>query len=391
MDHREYDSLRDKVFLTKETFMEASKSDDANLMCELAEDVRRGYFGYVNIGLSSDLARKALNLGPRPFNKRRSYALLIENAMLSGSPYMDIIREALDDGIIPDRPLKPNDSEYGFIRDHSSDVTDFHSIVDRCWSGVHKTDPYWAGKAMDVLKAEVSAGESAVHIAHNLMALSSFDCGEDYRNDLLGMVRETLSRDDADDSFGAVYNDLHDALEKISGKREDELLIRSARKGHPGALQTALLRYPNAEGSLKDEYLDAINESIRNGKLDYGLKIEWYGYGPYDVLPRPSIEVAIEHLNEGKASGNIKKDSKEAFHTYIAIAKSMFAYGDEEAFRYLIECPWLNICPMLYSMLIDGFGTEKDEDTAKEVAKAYDDNDDEKLKAILGKLRGKKQ
>ena len=88
-------------------------------------------------------------------------------------------------------------------------------------------------------------------------------------------------------------------------------------------------------------------------------------------------------------SGSIKKDSKEAVLTYVAIAKSMFAYGDEKAFRYLIECSWLNICPMLYSMLIDGFGTEKDEDTAREVAKAYDDNDEEKLKAILEKLRGR--
>ena len=389
MDYKEYDSIRQKGLLTKDTVLEASQSDDANLLYVLAEDVRRGYFGYVNIGLSSELARKALDLGPRPFNKRRSYGLLIEDAMLRGSPYMDIVKEALDDGIIPDRPLKPTDSEYGFIRDHSADVTDFYSLIDYCQSRVYRADPYWAGKAMDVLKEEMSAGESAVHIAHHLMVLSSFDCGEDYRNDLLGMVRETLSRDDADDSFGAVYNDLHDALEKINGKREDELLIRSARKGNPGALQTVLWRYSNAEGSLKDEYLEAINESIRNGKLDYDREIEWFGYGPYSILPRSSIEVAIDHLNDGIISGRIEKDSKEASNKYIAIAKSMFAYGDKRAFRYLIECSWLNICPMLYSMLIDGFGTEKDEDTAREVAKAYDDNDEEKLKAILEKLRGR--
>ena len=44
---------------------------------------------------------------------------------------------------------------------------------------------------------------------------------------------------------------------------------------------------------------------------------------------------------------------------------------------------------MLYSMLIDGFGTENDEETAKAVAKAYDDNYEEKLKAISGELRGR--
>lgn len=58
-------------------------------------------FGYVNIGMSSELARKALRLDPRPYDKRWAYGLLIDNAMLSGSPYMDIIKEAIDTASYP--------------------------------------------------------------------------------------------------------------------------------------------------------------------------------------------------------------------------------------------------------------------------------------------------
>ena len=390
MDHREYDSLRDKVFLTKETFMEASKSDDANLLYVLAEDVRRGYFGYVNIGLSSELARKALDLGPRPFNKRRCYGLLIENAMLSGSPYMDIVKEALDDGVIPESPVRRSESELDFIRSQSAGVNDYGSILQFCWSRRYRADPYWVNRAMEALKANTPAGESPKYPTRDLSTLSLFDAGEEYGYKLLSMVYDRLSEDEESDSLGVSLYYLHEALENIKGKREEKLLIRSATKGYWEAQEEVLLRYPNAESSLKRQYEAAINESISNGRMNY-RNIEWYGFNPYSVLPRSSIRAAVNHLNEGIIHGKIKKDGDEAVGMYIAIAKSMFAYRDREAFRYAIRCPMLRICPMLYSMLIDGFGTEKDEDTAKEVAKAYDDNDDEKLKAILGKLRGKKQ
>ena len=389
MDYREYDTLRKKGFLTKETVLEASQTDDAGLLRTLATDISTGYFGYVNIEMSSELARKALRMDPRPYDKREAYELLIDNAMLAGSPYMDIIKEAMDDGVIPERPLRPTDSEYEFIRDNSADVKDFSSLLRFCWSHIYKADSYWTQRAMDSLKDRMSAGESALCTVDDLSTLSLFDCGEDYRNELLDMVNETLSRDDADDDFGITCYELHKALENINGRREDELLIRSARKGYHEALSEVFRRYPNAEESLKNEYSAAIEESIRKGKLNYDLDIDWHSYSPYDILPRPSIKVAIDYLNEGLLSGSIKKDSKEAVLSYVAIAKSMFAYGDKRAFRHLIECSWLNICPMLYSMLIDGFGTEKDEDTAREVAKAYDDNDEEKLKAILEKLRGR--
>jgi hypothetical protein len=297
----------------------------------------------------------------------------------------------MGDGVIPERPLRLTDSEYEFIRNHSAGVKDISSLLRFCWSEKYITDSYWVKRAMDVLKARMSAGESALCIANDLSTLSLFDCGEGYRNDLLRMVNETLSKDDADDVHGMTYYDLHKSLERINDKREEELLIRSAGKGYHEAMTEVFLRYPNAEESLKNRYLDAINESIKGGKMNYDWDIGWHDFSPYNILPRPSIKVAIDYLNEGVMTGRIEADSKEAMHIYIAIAKSMFAYGDKRAFQYLTRCSWPTICPMLYSMLIDGFGTEKDEETAKAVAKAYEEKDEGLLKAILDELGGRRQ
>ena len=71
--------------------------------------------------------------------------------------------------------------------------------------------------------------------------------------------------------------------------------------------------------------------------MNDGWEIDWHSYSPYDVLPRASIKVAIDYLNEGIKTGIIVKDSKGAAKTYFIIAKSMFAYGDPGAFQYLIR------------------------------------------------------
>ena len=385
MDYKEYDSMRKKGFLIKDAVTEASQSTDGFVLYTLAEDVGRGYNGYVNIRLSDELARKALEKDLRSYEKRKAYDLLIEHELLRGSPYGSLLREAMDDGVIPESPVRRSESELDFIRGQSAGVNDYGSILQFCWSRRYKTDPYWMNRAMEALKANAPK-----YVPHDLSTLSRFDAGEELGYKLLSMVYDRLSEDEESDSLGVGLYDLHDALENLKGKREEKLLIRSAAKGYWEALEEVLLRYPNAETSLKRQYEAAINESISNGRMNY-QNIEWYGFNPYSVLPRPSVSVAVNHLNEGIISGRIGKDSNEAVSMYIAIAKSMFAYRDRGAYQYATRCPKLRVCPMLYSMLIDGFGTEKDEDTAKEVAKAYDDNDDEKLKAILGKLRGKKQ
>ena len=75
---------------------------------------------------------------------------------------------------------------------------------------------------------------------------------------------------------------------------------------------------------------------------------------------------------------------------YLAIAKSLFARGDAEAFRYAARCSIIDICPYLYSMLADGFGTEKNEALAMKVANSFDENNLALLKSVLSECRGER-
>ncbi|GEM_PF-2331317 len=383
MDYKEYWALRGECFITKDVFLDVSENADGNQLSGLAHELRVGYFGYINLDLSIEFVRKALDMDLDSYSKRQAYEILIDDALLKGLPYIGILKEALDDGVIPDRPLRMSEYDMGIIRSNSGNVNDYRSLLNFCWSDRHKTDSYWAERALHALESRMSKGESARVTANDLSTLSSFDCGEDYDKRLLDMADRTLSREDADDQYGLTFFDLHKTLENINGKREDELLIRSAAKGYWGALPEVFLRYPNADESLKGRYVDAINESIRNGKPEYHDLVVRASFDPYSILPEPSVRVLINHLNEQIGLGKIEEDSYKAAEMYLAISKSMFVRGNKEAFRYAVRSLSIDVCPMLYSMLIDGFGTEKDEGLAMKVAEVYEEKDTGLLRSVL--------
>ena len=389
MDFKEYWSIRGNRFVTKDNFLEVSANADGGQLCGLAQDLRVAYSGYVNLDLSIEFVRKALDMDLRPINRRMAYGILIDDALLKGLPYIDILKEALEDGVIPDRPLRMTESDTEFIRNNSGNVNDYRSLLHFCWSDRRKTDSYWAERALQALESRMSKGESALVTANDLSPLSCFDCGEDYDNRLLAIVDRTLSRKDVDDGRGITFGDLHKTLENISGKREDELLIRSAAKGYWESVDEVFLRYPTADESLKGKYVNAINECIRNGIQGRILTDREY-FSPYCILPEPSVRVMIDYLDEQIELRNIEEDGGKADGMYLAIAKSLFARGDAEAFRYAAKCSSIGICPYLYSMLADGFGTEKNEALAMKVANSFDENNLALLKSVLSECRGER-
>ena len=389
MNYKEYWSIRGNRFVTKDNFLDVSANADGGQLCGLARDLRVAYAGYVNLDLSIEFVRKALDMDLRPADRREAYGILIDDALLKGLPYIGILKEALEDGVIPDRPLRMTESDTEFIRNNSGNVNDYYSLLHFCWSDRRKTDSYWAERALQALESRMSKGESAWETARNLSTLSCFDCGEDYDNRLLAIVYRTLARKDVEDGEGITFSNLHKTLENISGKREDELLIRSAAKGYWESVDEVLWRYPTADEILKGKYVNAINESIRDGISDRILT-DRECFSPYGILPEPSVRVMIDYLDEQIELRNIEEDGSKAAEMYLAIAKSLFARGDTEAFRYAARCSSIDICPYLYSMLVDGFGTEKNEALAMKVANAFDENNPALLKSVLSECRGER-
>ena len=184
---------------------------------------------------------------------------------------------------------------------------------------------------------------------------------------------EALDHVRYDDFDQDLQFDIHETIEMLYGVNEHSWLIQSAINGSSfEAIEELNWRMPTIETELRGSYLNAYKEIIRKGwMIRYNEHPSFYSV---DVLPEELLDYAIDCCNNPFVGEETDADYRRCSTTELAaeIAKMCFVSGRYNlAFQYALKSERDEFYPLVYTMLMDGLGVEKNEELASNVLKTH--------------------
>ena len=102
MDWDEYTKINPTShFVDREELIGLIDSSDDIVLANLARNLKDGYLNYLSLDLSDNASKKVLETSDDFRYRSAAYCQLIDNRMLMGTDYRDILRKALEEGIVP--------------------------------------------------------------------------------------------------------------------------------------------------------------------------------------------------------------------------------------------------------------------------------------------------
>ena len=369
MDSETYKGLRGTdVPMRREDVEEIIGTSDVRTLFLLTGDLKSGRINYINLELSDRAAERLLEQSSDKGMRAHAYGHLIDYELSRGRPYRRLFEKALDEGIVPEFPLYRNETDRTSIARTTLDGTsDFDSILKRMDDGSPERhiiqDPKLMEDALSILE-----GYDPDARVESIVKLSSYYAGKECDDRMRKMLTEALDRVQYNDFDPDLQFDIHSTIESLFGINEHIWLIQSAVNGSYEATEELNWRMPSIESEWRGRYIDAYKEIIRKGWALHCFK-EPSLYS-VDLLPSELLDYAIDCFNDPFVGDKGDKDCRRCEISELAaeISKMCFVAGRyEEAYQYALRSGRDEMYPLVYTMLMDGQGVEKDERTAKRI------------------------
>ena len=373
MDSETYKGLRGTdVPMRREDVNEIIGTSDVRTLFLLTGDLKTGRINYINLELSNKVAERLLELSSDKGIRAEAYGHLIDCELSHGRSYSKIFEKALDEGIVPEFPLYRNEADKTLIKKITlNESADFDAVLKRMDDGGPErhivSDPRLMEDALRILE-----GYDRDAQVRYIVKMSSYYAGKGCDDRMKGMLTEALEHVEYGQFDDRMQFDIHETVESLFGINEHAWLIQSAVNGGDRAIEELNWRMPNIETEWRDRYIDAYRGIIRRGwVLRYHRDPSLYSG---DVLPGELLDYAIDCFNDPFVGDKGDKDCRRCEISELAaeISKMCFVAGRyEEAYQYALRSGRDEMYPLVYTMLMDGLGVEKDERTAKRILESH--------------------
>ncbi len=369
MDYEEYQGLRcTDVPMCKEDVEKIIETSDARVLSLLIGDLKTGKINYINLELSNKAAERLLDISSVKGMRARAYGHLIDYELSHGRQYRELFEKAVDEGIEPEFPLYKNETDKALIKRMTKCKSDgFDTILKKMEDGSPQrhivADPELMADALRIL------GDLDYKTqAESIVRLSPYYAGKECDDRMKQILTEALGHVEYGQFDQDLQFDINQTIESLYGINEHDWLIQSAINGNNDAIEELNWRMPSIESERREQYIDAYKEIIRKGWM-----IRWNEH-PYlysvDVLPRELLDYAIDCCENPRFGDDGEPDCRRcsAYELAAEITKRCFISGQyEDAYRYALKSERDEFYPLVYTMLMDGLGVEKNEELAKNV------------------------
>lgn len=371
MDRETYWKLRmSDTPVRREDAEEIIGTSDVGVLLPMMGDLKTGRINYINLELCNKAAERILDLSSDKGIRAQAYGHLIDYELSHGRSYRGLFEKALDEGVEPEFPLYRNDTDIESINKRKAGAPeDFDAIIKRMADGRPERHIVEDTELMSEALRIIEGYEHKKQV-ESIIELSPYYAGNEYDERMKAILTDALGHVGYEDFDLCHISDIHDTIESLYGIKEHDWLIQSTIRGNIDDMDELNWRMPNVESEWRGRYLDAFREIIRKG---WAIRYSQYPYlYSVDILPEEVLDYAMDCCenpfigNEGDV--NCRRSS--AYELASEISKRCFVSGRyEEAYRYALKSRNHELYPLVYTMLMDGLGVDRDEDAAIRLVK----------------------